>query len=230
MVLGSSLAHGVAARYSREALEDFEGRLPEIESKLDALKKKRAARYRFLQNAYWYLYQAHAVAAMHEGNLNGKDKSASFIFIGLWPKKYRVNGEDKPFFELRQHTEYAKYPVGMFDGEPLVIMGKHAIARYMETYGETDLAKIFRENFVDVSALVLASIRKRNDVAKNTSKEDAIQLYGEKGVIKCLWLPSERVLEIKTIISYDAMPQAQADEYRALRDYRMVSQWRNYHK
>jgi len=231
MVLGSSLAHGIAKKCKRDGLEKFNGRLAEVKQKVLGFRVKRAAKYRYLQEAYNFLYQQHGLFLDLFGDKSGKDKKAWFLFFGVWPKKVEINKTERIIWELTGHKESAKDPRGNFDVKPGVIFGDHAVARYFETYdGETDFAKILRNNRQDVDALIHAHQYLSEKINLDSIKDNAVQLYGNRGVIRCLWIPENNVLEVKTIISYDAMPPEQAKEYRALISTNHVSQWRNYHK
>lgn len=227
MVLGSSVAHGMASKSFREAVSLFKEREEQIIGDIKKIKFKRAAHYRFIQKALEFLYQEYCIAAVYSGDRSGKDKTAYYIIAGLKPSIYvEKDMLEQPYFDLVGHVVLAKSPA--IDFTPTARLSRHAVARFMQTYGLSDINQIFKSNVEDANALIYASRVIKADPELALGSNKAWQVYGNRGLIKFVFIPEKLLIDVKTVISYDSMTPSQSVEYKALAGKEMLSKWHNY--
>jgi len=218
MVLGSSLAHGVASRAITQSTVDFKQKVQAMRKKVDAVRHKRAARYRALCAGIKDVFSDNLLFFNSEGDQNGKDKKAFCNYLGFTPSDDGCLAIH--FVSLRAKDLTMKAVDKM-------IINEHSYARLLQTYRTKDIKEIFTQNKkADLMRLLCCWSYLDGNDRQFITQGHALAL--EKGELRFCWDKKEKVIRMRTIISYDAMSPIRADEVRNLIPTGTPYEWRSY--
>lgn len=192
--MGTSLAHAIARRGTREISEGISNR---VDAQLRSSKapRKRAPRLK------WFLETAKRLAGPGHlyDEIEGEGKNAA-AFSFLW----LVSGEEIVFY---LYHIFAR--TGQWGNHTLVVVRPHAIARIMQTYKVNDVESAMAHAAPALMAcwttLYDCQLFDKDDDSVNLKVENLGEIRGE---IK------DRILFVKTIIGIDSMNPSKAERFR----------------
>lgn len=206
--MGETLAHGIANRTLRSGTESalMADHIARAANRPGAMK--RAAIYRATRR---YLLDAHrhqVIGIWESGKQDGKDKKAK---MQLWAWQYAPQ-EDDPSVRIMRLCFFlleAKEP--WIQEIVFAIMGRHAIARLLQTERTDNLAQAMAQSGPSRWAAILDSVFSCPD-ARNADLRIGFPLAN--GVAISAWNERERYFVIKTIVGFSAMNPCVAEDAR----------------
>ena len=204
--MGASLAHGVSKRRIRDGMNDWQEKIDTLLEKHRPGKAKRAAIFRAWRKVLTEIYKDRIIYKLNNGRQDGKDKKASHWLL-VWDP-CTVDRENKEELVILFSSIKLKARNADPEDHEIAEMTTHCLARLYQTYHIDNF-----EQFVETEKTYLAVllILKMMFVTGELDASDTYALTTTKGIILFGFIQETMTIQLKTIISFEAMSPSKAE-------------------